>query len=557
MNNFHFTNLTDIKYGTLTYNWDFGDGMTDTLITSMHSYTASGNYRARLTALSNNGCKDTASKLLTVGAMPFVSFSINDPGQCLLTQDFIYNNTTTLGLGTMTSFWQFGDGDTSTTLNARHIYPATGNYNPKLIMTSNYGCVDSISQSIWVNPNAQVSFVVNDSDQCQNQQHFVFTNTSSLSSGNIIDLLWNLDNGQGSDQEQVLAYYPLSGTYTISLQTTTDSGCIDSFQNSIRVYPKPLARFDVNDSAQCLFDNNYVFTDASFDSLGLNQYNWNINNEVMYATSMVNYVFSTIGYKDITLIATSLRGCSDTIKREVYVKPMPDPSFEKLKEYYCVNTGPFSFITTSPGGNFTGKNIQSELYKPIVLWQDTVEYKVTVNGCTDSSMQITQVYPDPNADLGNDTTICKYEMVELAVQSWQSNFVWNNGSTLPTLLVDKAGKYWVQVSNICGVQGDTIAVSILPVNCRFFLPTAFSPNKDGINDRYKPVIFDVSEMHYQIYTRWGELIFEGNQDDQGWDGSYKGQPAQDGTYLIIVTYAYKGGLQYLRFSETGTFLLLR
>jgi gliding motility-associated-like protein len=489
--------------------------------------------------------------------MPAVNFSINDPGQCFRIQDFIFTNRATLSLGTMSSFWQFGDVDTATTLHARHIYSAIGNYKPKLIATTNYGCRDSITRDVWVNPNSLASFTVNDSDQCQNQQNFVFNNTSTVSPGRIASLLWTLDNGQSSGQQQVKGYYPLSGTYTIILQTTTDSGCIDSFSSSIRVYPKPVAMFDVNDSAQCLFGNNYQFTDLSFDSLSVNQYNWNINNETKQTTPVANYVFKTPGYKDITLIATSMRGCSDTVKREVYVKPMPDPTFEKLQTYYCELTGPYSFLPITPGGTFTGKNIQSDLYNPVILWQDTVNYSVTVNGCTDSSRQFTQVYPGPIADLGDDTSVCKYEILELIVNSWQSSYVWNNGSIGPTLRVVQPGHYWVRVSNICGVRGDTIAVSFLSINCRFFLPTAFSPNNDGINDRYKPVIFDVAEMTYQIYNRWGELIYEGNQSDEGWDGNYKGQLAQNDMYLVKVNYAYESGLRYLKFSEAGTFLLVR
>jgi gliding motility-associated-like protein len=556
-NDFNFTNKAGIKYGTLSYNWNFGDGNGSVQTDIKHSYNAFGNYTVRLRALSNLGCVDSFAKVVTIGAMPSVNFTINDPGQCFRLQDFIYTNRTTLSQGSMSSFWQFGDSDSITARNARHIYAAIGNYKPKLIVTTNYGCRDSISHDVWVNPNAMVSFTINDTDQCQNQQNFVFNNSSSVNPGRITSLLWTLDNGQSSGQQQVVSYYPLSGTYTIILQTTTDSGCIDSSSKSIRVYPKPMAMFDVNDSAQCLYQNNYQFTDVSFDSAGVNQYNWNINNETKQTTAVANNVFKTPGYKDITLVVTSLRGCSDTVKRKVYVKPMPDPAFEKLQTFYCEKTGPYSFLPVTPGGSFNGKNIQADLYNPVILWKDTITYSVTVNGCTDSSSQFTQVYPGPTADLGNDTSVCKFEILELGVNSWQSSYLWSNGSTAQTLRVVTPGIYSVIVRNICGDGGDTIAVLYRPINCRFFLPTAFTPNQDGINDRFKPVIFDVGEMSYQIYNRWGELIYEGNQSDEGWDGTYAGQPAQNDMYLVKVFYAYESGLRHLKFSEAGTFLLLR
>lgn len=556
-NAFVFTNRSVIKYGTLTYAWNFGDGNTDNSTDVNHSYANFGNYTVSLAALSNLGCADTIRKIVTNAPMPKVDYSVNDPGQCFRIQNFIFTNKSTLAIGTMSSKWYFGDLDTLTSRNATHIYKTIGAYNPKLIVTTDYGCKDSLSLNIIVNPNAQASFKTNDTDQCINRQDYSFTNTSTVSPGQIKSLLWNLGNGKTSAQQQPKSYYPQSGWYTITLQTTTDSGCIDSFTNQIRVYPKPKAWFTVNDSAQCLNQNNYVFTDASTDSISVNQYTWNINNENLQTTKVATYVFPAPGYKTITLIATSSRGCDDTVKRQVYVKPMPDPNFELLKSYYCELTGPYTFVPVTPGGTFYGKNIQSNIYNPVLLWVDTVKYVVTVNGCTDSSSQLTNVYPGPRVDLGNDTTLCKYEVLELVVNAWQSRVVWNDGSTGPFLRIIKPGIYSVIATNICGVKGDTIKVDYRDINCRFFLPTAFTPNGDGLNDRFKPLIYDVGEMKYQIFNRWGEKLYEGNESDEGWDGTYKGQMCQLDDYLVHATYSYTSSFHYIKITESGMFVLVR
>ena len=556
-NAYYFTNKSLINYGTLSYIWFFGDGGKNNAVNVKHSYSKFGNYNVALTSLSDLGCVDSIFKVITVAAMPKVDFAVNDPGQCFRIQNFIFTNKTVLALGTMTSKWCFGDLDTITSLNSKHIYKTIGNYIPKLIITSDYGCKDSMSQTIIVNPNAKTSYKTNDSDQCINQQNYLFTNTSKVITGQIKGVLWNLGNGKTSIQQQASSTYPRSGIYTIILQTTTDSGCVDSFTNKIRIYPKPKAWFDVNDSAQCLFQNNYQFNDLSYDSLGLNLFNWNINNESQQTTKVANHIFGTPGYKTITLIANSIKGCGDTVKRMVYVKPMPNPKFELLNKYYCELTGPYNFKPVTLGGTYYGKNIQSDIYNPIILWEDTVKYVVTVNGCTDSSSQVTNVYPGPKVDLGNDTTLCKYEVLTLVVNSWQSKVIWNDGSTNSYLRVIKPGIYSVTATNICGKKSDSIQVLFRDINCRFFLPTAFTPNHDGLNDRFKPLIYDVGEMKYQIFSRWGELLFEGNESDEGWDGTYKGEMVQLGNYLIHVTYSYTSSNHYIKMTESGMFILIR
>lgn len=557
LNQYNFTNKSSIVYGTNTYTWRFRDGASSATIDANHTYSNSGNFNVGLRGVSDLGCIDTFFKTITVGAMPKVDFSVNDRGQCLRSQNFIFTNRSAISSGSLSYIWYFGDTDTMKRTNATHRYAGIGSYSPKLIATSQYGCRDSISKMVWVNPNAKASFTTNDSDQCKNQQNYLFTNTSTVSPGSIKGLLWNLGNGQTSIQPQTGAYYPVSGTYTIILQTTTDSSCLDSAFAGIKVYPKPAAWFTVNDSAQCLYGNKYEFTDVSFDTLGVNQYIWNINQESIQTTKLANYVFSSPGFKIITLVATSSRGCADTSQRQVYVKPMPDPKFEVLKKYYCEKTGPYTFVANTPGGTFSGKNIQNNIYNPILLWEDTVYHKVTVNGCTDSSFQITNVYPGPVVNLGNDTTLCKFETLELNINSWQSTYYWSNGSDKPYLEILTPGTYSVIVKNICGIRNDTMRVLYRPVNCRFFLPTAFSPNGDGINDYYKPAIFNVSEMRYQIFSRWGELLYEGDVNDKGWDGFYGGEMAQEDAYIIYVNYVYPNGNRFVKITEKGTFVLLR
>jgi len=72
----------------------------------------------------------------------------------------------------------------------------------------------------------------------------------------------------------------------------------------------------------------------------------------------------------------------------------------------------------------------------------------------------------------------------------------------------------------------------------FYLPNAFTPNGDGLNDEFKPVQrYDlVKRYHLYIYNRWGQFIFETSDINTGWDGTYKGKPAEQGAYVYKIVY---------------------
>jgi len=560
-NKFEITNFTRIKYGTTVGVWDLGDGTISTDFEPIHVYNSHGNFVISLRAVSNHGCADTVNQAVIVGAMPEMNYIINDPGQCFLTHQFALLNLSEIDEGTYQGYWHFGD-DTIRVSNSDQLYRYTkvGDYPVKLIGVSNYGCMDSVIKMLSVNPNPQVYISINDTDQCINAQDFRFKAESLIERGNIRRYNWNLDEGDTNtyNTQTVKKVYRKSGFKTIRLVNVSDSGCVDSAKRIIRVYPKPDARMNINDSAQCLYQNQYLFTDVSIDSVGLKQRWWDLNGESSKFENPVSYVFGSSGYKDISLIVESEWACFDTIERRVYVKPMPDPRFELLAEFYCENTGTYPLNAFTPGGSFYGKNVRNGMsFEPQKLWRDTVTYIVTVEGCTDSSKQFTQVYPQPRIELGNDTTVCKNEILELKLNSWNSQYLWENGSKLGERRIVEPGLYWVRATNLCGSVADSVRIDYRDFNCRIFVPNAFTPTGDGLNDRFGPVGFDLDEMHYHIFNRWGERVYEGVLNDGGWDGSYLGLDAPQGPYIINVRYKYTSGNRSIRGNEKQVFYLLR
>lgn len=567
-NLFKFTNNSSIDYGFLNYTWEIDTNVISNALDTQYTYPIHGFYVVNLISESDNGCIDTMSKNITVHPKPIPDFVVGDwidsfgkEKQCFNGHFYNFYNKSTIDYGTLNYIWTTKVNDTFTQNNyfenMGYSYPNIGLKQIQLLAISDKNCKDSIQKDLrlWANP--QANFITNISNQCINTQNYEFLNQSKIEEGTILTQKWYLGNGDSSNNINSKSYYQTSGEFEIKLLTFSDSGCIDSIKQTIYVLPKPIATIGISDTSQCLYTNQFEFLDQSVDTLGINKWFWTIGKDKTSNSPIVNHKFLDVGYHQINLKVESILGCRDTVQREIFIKPMPDPSFEILKDYYCDNEGPINFIPVTSGGIFYGKNIVNNQYIPRILWKDTVEYKVIVDGCLDSSKQITSVYPSPKVDLGQDTTLCLLEILEYDVSFWNSTYLWQDKDKKPEYTIKGPGTYFVTITNICGQASDTINIAYGKYNCRLYLPNAFSPNKDLLNEYYKPITYDVDEYTMEIFNRWGELIYKGDQNSLGWDGTFQGVESPTDVYLVTVNYSYKFKDKKRRLNEKIMIHLIR
>lgn len=192
------------------------------------------------------------------------------------------------------------------------------------------------------------------------------------------------------------------------------------------------------------------------------------------------------------------------------------------------------------------------------LWQDgrttanftasaNGSYSVTVwdnNGCTASdTMQIQSQLPLPSSFLATTDSICQYEKLVLAPSGSYVSYLWSTGSTQPTLQVDKPGIYGLTVTDSSNCTGaDSIRVIQKACMEGVYIPNAFSPDNDNLNDIFRPMVFGiVLKFEFSVYNRFGELIYQSKEPGKGWDGRWKGilQPAN--TYAWVCSYQLEGG----------------
>lgn len=181
----------------------------------------------------------------------------------------------------------------------------------------------------------------------------------------------------------------------------------------------------------------------------------------------------------------------------------------------------------------------------------------------ESNVLIVNGRADAPFSLGADLTLCEglSESLQVPAQLPEgTTFVWSDRSTSQQLTLTTPGSYWLETNlNGCTYR-DTVAVETQ--NCRLndvYVPTAFSPNDDTVNDR-----FDVRhagtfiDYSMRVYDRWGSLIFVSDQADIGWDGTFQEKPCAEGVYAWTVSYSLSDPHnERHQFVRSGQVMLIR
>ncbi len=141
--------------------------------------------------------------------------------------------------------------------------------------------------------------------------------------------------------------------------------------------------------------------------------------------------------------------------------------------------------------------------------------------------------------LPRDTVICQDEIWQ-PVLPFPGDYLWSDGSENATLAINASGFYSVSVTNNCGEYVFSVDVEAESCFCEIFVPNAFSPDFDGVNDKleiYPGCDFEYEITDFRIYDRWGGRVFSmTNENEIGWDGTVNGTLAAEGVYIWFLEY---------------------
>lgn len=321
-----FTDISNVSSGNITnWDWDFDDGNISANQHPTHTYNSDGAYNVTLTVTTDNNCKDTVTHTVNVWSLPVVDFS---PTEVCLNTPTQFQDLTTVNIGNSVGWsWDFDDGSpNNNNQNPIHTYPTDGPFQVTLVVTTNYGCVDSATKTVIINPLPQVSFTADTLSGCS-PVVVNFTDNSVINApGNNVQWFWNFGNGMTSTQQNPsgISFDNPSNTtvanYGVSLTVTSDKGCVikDSIVNMISSYPIPTAAFTYGPEPTDIYDAEITFTDKSI--IG-SQWLWDLGDGAMSNDQNPVHHYADSGNYYVTLYMENSYGCKDTTSKMVRIKP--------------------------------------------------------------------------------------------------------------------------------------------------------------------------------------------------------------------------------------------
>lgn len=169
---------------------------------------------------------------------------------------------------------------------------------------------------------------------------------------------------------------------------------------------------------------------------------------------------------------------------------------------------------------------------------------------------ITNALPSPSGFLPHDTSICSYATLVINAKPGLGNYSWSNNAITSSITIDKPGAYWLQATDDNGCVGkEFVTVSLKDCTQGFYTPNAFTPNNDGKNDVFKPMIFgNVVHYSFVVYNRFGQKVFESTDSSRGWDGRFRSMNSPADTFVWICSYQFAG--EKIE-NKKGTVMLVR
>lgn len=369
-------------------------------------------------------------------------------------------------------------------------------YQYVLIANNNGLCNSYDTVLVTVKPLPTVSLPAQ-VGQCLGGNEFIFDPSGSFTPAATFD--WSIDGvvSTAYNSNPVVESFPTSGQHTVEV-TVTDNGCVSTtFTQTVEVFDSPSVDFVGSNLSGCL-PLKVTFTNLTTSASPVVSYSWDLGAGVSTDTDPV-FIYTNPGAYDITLTATNAAGCTAVYSAFAYVNayPVPVANFVASPEEVDLLFNPFVDIT----------NMCTEA---TTFWYNFGDGTImnTANG--------QHQYPDTG----------KYVITQV-------------------------------VSNQFGCADTTTRNVIVKPAHTFYIPTAFTPNEDGLNETFKPQGYEIDNFTMSIFNRWGELVFSTDDITKGWDGTYNNELCVPGVYTWRIQYESKAMKSEGRQVKEGVVTLLR
>jgi len=379
--------------------------------------------------------------------------------------------------------WSFdlnnGDTATSTTQNTSITFPGLGTYQGQLVLNQGSPCDDTATIFVNIYPEINADFTYS-YDTCI-AGPVSFNNLSITGAVAITSNLWEFGDGNINSEVSPNYLYSAPGNIPVTLTVEDINGCVDDTTQIIEWFPAPPILIIEPSIYKGCIPQNVFFNNLSTPIDDTYDIVWDFGDGNTSGEISPTYIYETPGVFDVSLSVTSPLGCSisDFFPNLITVEPSP------LANFIYTPNPPTNF---QPDVEFTDLSI------------DAVQWFWNFNDI-DNSFDQNPVYTFPDTGLQQVTLI---------------------------------------VTHTSGCQ-DTLTqfIDVVP-KVAYFLPNAFTPNFDSINDEFfgKGFFDGMENFKMTIWNRWGELVFETSDYREGWNGRKLnvGKDSPQGVYVVVVTY---------------------
>lgn len=527
--------------------------------------TTLGSILFTLTSTNNGNCLAEQDEIeVTFLNAPDVMITSGD-SVCANLSSFDLTGTVSSGYSSTWTTGGFGSIISPGSLNTQHTItsPDTSAGFVDVFLTTTAGICPAYQDSLRVffiePPRANAGI---DQDFCSNE---VVQLNGMISGANTSGSWSTMGTGTFSPSNNFLItnYIPSAldisnGSVNLILTTSSAFGCVpDDDALTINFLESPVAEFDVTTAC---FGSNSEFTDLSTMSGGtISSWDWAFGDGGSSIAQNPLHVYPANGSYTAQLVATASNGCSDTVSHSITVNPVPVANFTPLAA--CENTpvlfNDLSFISAGSIDqwqyDFGGGNIES-IQNPTFVFNSSGGFPITLTvtsdlGCVDDTTINVTVLGAPQANftfvptpaLVLENVYFSDQSFGNGINSWLWNFGNGEGDNVqdPIHNYDEGGDYTITLT-VTDANGciDTVT-KIITIALPPVLPSGFTPNGDGENDVHIIRGGPFESVDYKVYNNWGELLFSSNGELIGWDGTFKGEPVQNGVYTwtFVVTLA--------------------
>jgi gliding motility-associated-like protein len=396
---------------------------------------------------------------------------------------------------------------------------------------------------------------------------------SSTSFGSIVHWYWDFGDGDTSMRQNPPPHvYPTPGVYTVKENVLGNNGCLsDTNKTILTIGSYPVAAFTLGNACQYM---GVPLVNTSFDTVGrFARWTWTVSNGQTSGDSLPVIILDQPGNYTLSLSVVSAEGCaSNTATGPFTVNPRPQVTFQP--DSVCAGT-PLTLTGTSLStvalrqwywwlGQMgpirdSGQTI-APVYNQAAVFTAYL-CAVSPQGCASDTVSQQVSVQASQAFAGNDTAVVLGYPIQLhatggTTYSWSpSTGLSDPGIADPTALITGDTRYTVTASTSLGCTSEASIFIKVYKGPAIYVPSAFTPNGDGINDVLRLVAPGIKTLvYFRVYSRWGTEVFHTTDLQGTWDGTAGGHPVPAGTYVWMVEGIDTNGKPL---ENRGTLLILR